>query len=80
MVFVRGTEWDMIRLLDVGVAWVTPRRQVPPLFFSYRDQRTVVCDELCGYCVKIVESRPSPCGGSAYEAYLALSSCVGASA
>eukprot|EP00959_Pyramimonas_sp_CCMP1952_P089678 1876016-Pyramimonas_sp.AAC.1 len=27
MVFVRGTYWDMICLLDVGVAWMTPCRR-----------------------------------------------------
>eukprot|EP00959_Pyramimonas_sp_CCMP1952_P298434 6242310-Pyramimonas_sp.AAC.1 len=51
-VFVSGEEWDMTRLRDVGVAWLAPRRQVPPLFFSCRDQRNVVSDHLCGCSVK----------------------------
>eukprot|EP00959_Pyramimonas_sp_CCMP1952_P213545 4467741-Pyramimonas_sp.AAC.1 len=39
----------MRRLLGVGVAWVPPLWQVPPLVFSYSDQRTVAWNHLCGH-------------------------------
>eukprot|EP00959_Pyramimonas_sp_CCMP1952_P438804 9186635-Pyramimonas_sp.AAC.1 len=52
--YARRAQWDMIRLLDIGVAWISPLRQVPPLLLSYRDQHIVVGDQMCGYSVKVI--------------------------